>query len=177
MKTKSIILIIFLFITTVGYAQLNYEGTVDSRYKTVQLENGLSKYLKYDRKLQEIHIYNMDNTLWKTVKLPLPKHHILDEVKLVSQNTFNRDELVEIVYSCVVYTSNTDYEDPTQPLVNIDFTLNIINEQGEHLLKIEGSNEMEIIESNGQKKLLIFKHIGKDFQAHDQTIIYSLPSN
>jgi hypothetical protein len=177
MKTKSIILIVFLLIASFGYTQLSYEGTVDSRYKTVQLENGEFKYLKYNKKLQEIHIYSMDNSLWKTVKLPLPDHHILDEVKLVSQNTFNKDELVEIAYSCVVYSHNSNYEDPNEPFVNIDFTLNIINEKGEHLLKVDGSNEMEIIESKGQKKLLIFKHIGKGFQAHDQTIIYSIQSN
>lgn len=175
MKTKILISLIFLFLSSLGYAQINYEGTVDSKYKTVQLENGHSKYLKYNKELQKVLIYNLDNTLWKTVKLPLPEHHVLDEIKHISQYTFNKDELVEIVYSCVEYTPNPGYEDPNEPFVNIEFTLNIINEKGEHILKVRDSNEMEIINSEGQKKLLIYKHIGKDINAHDQTIIYSLP--
>ncbi|MDA3952868.1 MAG: hypothetical protein PF485_04420 [Bacteroidales bacterium] len=176
MKTKIIIIIIFSIISSFGYAQLNYEGIVDSKYKSVQLEDGQFKYLNYNKKSQELKIYNLDNTLWKTVKLPLPKHHVLDEIKYISQSTFNKDELIEVVYSCVVYSNNSDYEDPFEPFVNISFTLNIINERGESILKVEDSNDMEIIDSEGQKKLLIYKHIGKDFNAHSQTIIYSLPN-
>ena len=175
MKTKILIIIIFLIISSFGYAQLNYEGIVDSRYKSVQLEDGQFKYLKYNKKSQELLIYNLDNSLWKTVKLPLPNQHILDEVKHISQTTFNKDDLIEVVYSCVEYSHNSNYEDPNEPFVNIVFTLNIINEKGEHILKVDDSSDMEIIDSNGQKKLLIYKHIGKDFNAHDQTIIYSLP--
>lgn len=176
MKTKISIIIFFLIISSVGYAQLNYEGVVDSRYKSVQLEDGQFKYLKYNKKSQELLIFNLDNSLWKTVKLPLPKNHILDEIKHISQTTFNKDELVEVVYSCVEYSHNQDYEDPNKPFVDIIFTLNIINEKGEHILKVDDSSEMELIDSDGQEKLLIYKHIGKGFNAHEQTIIYSLPN-
>lgn len=67
-----------------------------------------------------------------------------------------------------------NYDNIEDEFEMIEFTLNIINEKGEVILKIPNSNEMEIIDSNGQKKLLIYKHYGEHFNAKDETIIYSL---
>jgi hypothetical protein len=111
--------------------------------------------------------------LWRTVKIPLPKYHILDELKNISVHTFNKDDLVELIYSCAEYSTNDDSENPTQPFYNVNFTLNIINEHGKSLLKVQDSNEMGIINSDGRNKLIIYKHIGKGVKAKDETLIYS----
>ncbi|MDA3854078.1 MAG: hypothetical protein PF444_07555, partial [Bacteroidales bacterium] len=92
-----------LFLASTGYSQMVKDEVIEGRFRTFQLENGEAKYLKYDKKAEIINIYNLDHTVWKTVKLPLPKGHLLDEIKLVSTSTFNTDEAVEILYSCVVY--------------------------------------------------------------------------
>ena len=173
MKTIYIHITFLLLFSSTLFAQIKYEGTIDARYKTMQLDDGSFKYLKYNKKLQEVIIFNLDNTLWRTVKLPLPKNHYLDEIKLVSLHTFNNDELVELVYSCVEYDSRNS-EDPDDDIVIVNFTLNIINEKGDLILKVPDSNEMEIIPSSNQTKLLIYKHIGQGFDSKDETLIYSL---
>jgi hypothetical protein len=165
-----------LFLASTGYSQMVKDEVIEGRFRTFQLENGEAKYLKYDKKAEIINIYNLDHTVWKTVKLPLPKGHLLDEIKLVSTSTFNTDEAVEILYSCVVY----DYIDIEMGLaVDMDeyfhFTLNLINEKGDLLLKEENSNDYEIIESNGKRKLMIYKHVSEGFTTNSQTVVYSIP--
>ena len=164
-----------LFMVSTGFAQLVQEEVVEGRFRTFQLENGEAKYLKYDKKDEIINIYNLDHTVWKTVKLPLPKGHLLDEIKLISSSTFNKDDLVEVLYSCVVYDieyfdSEALYEDEY-----IHFTLNIINDKGDVLLKEENGNDYEIIESNGMKKLFVYKHLSKGFSSKSRTVVYSIP--
>lgn len=175
MKANVLIAVLMLCMSTIGFSQINYEGKIDSKYKSIQLDDGSYKYVKYDKKEQVISIYNLDNTIWRTVRLPLPKNHFLDEIKLISQTTFNKDEKVELVYSCVEYLAPENYEDPSEPFVSINFTLNVISETGESLLKVDNSNEMEIIHAKGQNKMLIYKHVGGSFNNNDETLIYNLP--
>jgi len=175
---KAIIISIgILFLASTSFAQLIQDETVEGRFRTFQLDNGDAKYLKYDKKAEIINIYNVDHSAWKSVQLPLPKGHLLDEIKLISTKTFNNNENVEILYSCVVYDySKFNYEDPTISEDDyITFTLNIIDENGKTLLKEDHSNDYEIIESNGTKKLLVYKHLSKGFTSKSQTLVYSIP--
>jgi len=165
-----------LFLASTGYSQLVKDEVIEGRFRTFQLEDGEAKYLKYDKKAEIINIYNLDHTVWKTLKLPLPKGHLLDEIKLVSTRTFNTDEAVEILYSCVVYDyANFDFQQTHIDDEFIHFTLNLINEKGDLLLKEENSNDYEIIESNGKKKLMIYKHVSEGFTTKSQTVVYSIP--
>lgn len=173
-----IISIGILFLASTSFAQLVQDETVEGRFKTFQLDNGEAKYLKYDKKAEIIKIYNLDHSVWKSVKLPLPKGHLLDEIKLISTKTFNNDENVEILYSCVIYDWGF-YDIEEDPTVNEDeyihFTLNIIDENGQSLLKVEDSNDYEIIESDGKQKLFVYKHISSGFNSKSQTLVYSIP--
>jgi len=173
MKTLSIITSLIIFVSLNLHAQLKYEGKIDSRYKAIQLNDGSYKYLKYNKEDKKVLIYNLDNSLWRTVNLPLPENHILDEIKDISTNTFNDDDFVELIYSCVVYEVADNIENPENGYVQIEFTLNIINEEGDLILAVPGSNEMEIIKDQGGNKLLIYKHVGKHFSHEEETIIYS----
>ncbi|WP_421917887.1 hypothetical protein [Marinifilum sp.] len=175
MKTMIVTMIFLLILNIDGISQIKLEGTVNSKYKSIQMDDGTFRYAKYNGEKEAIYIYNLDNTIWRTINLPLPKNHHLDEVKLISQKVFNKDDLVEIVYSCVEHTVPDNYEDPTVDFGQVKFTLNIINEMGESLLRVEDSNEMEIVKSKGGTKLLVYKHIGESFSGEDQTLIYNLP--
>lgn len=176
MKTLSITFFLLFCIAETSLAQIEYEGTINSKYKSIQLDDGSFKYVKYDKKKQTIFIFNMDNTLWRKVQLPLPENHQLDEVKNISQHIFNKNDEVEIVYSCVVYTPPKNYEDPSEGFGSMSFTLNVITEKGESLLKVDNSNEMEIIHTNKLSKMLVYRHIGQGYSSSDETLIYNLPS-
>lgn len=172
---KTTIIVIGFLVLTFGqiFSQIKFEGEIDSRYRTIQLEDGSFKYLKYNQKEKKIVIFNLDNTLWRSIILPLPKSHLLDEIKHISQYTFNKDEELELVYTCIVYEISDDLEDPDNDNLRVYFTLNIVKETGEHLLKVHDSNEMKIINSKGHNKLLIYKHHGTQFNSNDKTLVYT----
>ena len=177
MKLKSLLFIVaFATLQFSSFGQVKYEGTHDDGFKSFHLDNGEFKYARYDKSRQSVTVYNLDHSKWKTVMLPLPKEHYLDEIKSISEKTFNSDTLIELVYSCVEYHSNNNLE-ATSEYVDIRFTLYIINEVGEMILKVEDSNDMKIIESNGNRKLLIYKHIGQGANRTGQIDVYSLPNN
>ncbi len=174
MKTYTLLLALLIFFSAQVYAQLQYEGSIDSKNITTQLENGAIKYIKYDKKLEKVLIYNLDNSLWRSIKLQLPKYHRLHEIKSISQFTFNNDEQLELVYSSVVYKTSNNLEDPNEDYFQTLFTLNIVNEDGESLLKVGNCNDMKIVDSNGEKKLLVFKNSGTQNDKDGETLIYSL---
>lgn len=177
MKMANLILVaLFSLIHISGLSQIIYEGTHDDGYKTFQLDNGEIIYAEYKKSEQSISIYNLDHSKWKTVSIPLPKDHFLDEIKHISLTEFNADTLIELVYSCVEYNSKHELEGSSESYVDLSFTLNIINENGELILKVPDSNDMKIVESNGVKKLLIYKHVGQGFKQSGQIEVYSLPN-
>lgn len=176
MKVQILLAGIFLFISVNVCAQLKYEGTVNSMYKTFQLDDGTIKYVKYNKKEQKVFVFSLDKTLWREVNLPLPEGHQLDEIKHISVHTLNKDDLIEMAYSCVKYKI-TDGDDIRAEKRNpMEFTLNIINETGVSLLEVPGSHDMKIVHSNGQKNLLVFKLFEKHFDENNETLVYSLPS-
>jgi hypothetical protein len=84
---------------------------------------------------------------------------------------------MELVYSCIEYDTTSELEDSKFSYVEINFTLNIINEDGDLILKVPDSNDIRILESNGIRKLLVYKHVGQGFKKAGQIEVYSLPSN
>ena len=173
MKALVISLGLVLLMTT-GFSQFVQENVIDSKYKVLQLDNGEAKYIKYKEKEKVLNIINLDHSIWKTVELPLPKGHFLDEVRLISINIFNEDDYVEILYTSVVYNYSYNYENLPDDEDFLTYTLNIINEKGVVLLKEEKINDYAIIESNGSKKLFVYKNPDKEFNKKTQTVVYAL---
>lgn len=178
MKIKNLILAALVSLIHIsGLGQIVFEGKHDDTYKTFQLDNGEIIYTEYSKADQSISVYDLDNSKLKTISIPLPKGHFLDEIKYISQKVFNTDSIIELVYSCVEYDTKYEIEDANSNYVDLRFTLNIINEYGEMILKIPDSNDMKIVESNGIKKLLVYKHPGHGFKESGQVDVYSLPGN
>ncbi|NQU85237.1 MAG: hypothetical protein HQ541_05705, partial [Mariniphaga sp.] len=82
--------------------------------------------------------------------------------------------LVEILYTSVEYDYSFNYENPSCHSDFITFTLNIINEKGEVLLKEEEINDYAIIESDGSKKLFVYKNPDKGYTKKTETIVYAI---
>ena len=173
MKITSLFTVIIVLLHLGLRAQIKYEGSVDSKYKTFQLDDNTYKYIKYNSLNESVLIFNLDNTLWRSVKLPLPEGHVPDEIKHISQHLFNNDDYAEVIYSCVVFPDAYYYENPEVEYAPLDFTLNIVSENCDTMLKVPGSNEMEIIKSKKGNKILVYKHMGKHFSKNEETLIYS----
>ena len=175
---RGIILIIgfILSLSFQAHSQIKYEGTVMAIFKTFQLEDGTVKYIRYNKDLKRLLIYNLDHTLWRNIDLPLSKDHELDEIRNISIHTFNKDDLVEVAYSCYAYhLSDNNYNSSDGSVDSLEFTINIINEKGKSLLQVPGANNLKIIQSQGVKKMLIYKQLGKGFGREDENMVYSLP--
>lgn len=176
MKTIMLILSLALFISFQSYSQLEFEGVINSTFKTIQLENGEMKYYNFNTKSQEIKLYNLDNSLWKTIQLSIDKNHFFEELLMVSQNIINPDANYEIVYTCLEYGDFSIEKGPDSWENKIEFTLNIIDESGQKILSIRNSQSFNITSSNGKNKLLIYKNIGRGFLDDNETLVYGLPN-
>ncbi len=175
---KSIIIVlglIFLF-SFQSFSQLELEGVINSKFKTAQLEDGEIKYYNFDSNTSEIKIYNLDNSLWRSIKIPLESNHFFEEILMISQNTINPDKGIEIAYTCLKYNYNPIEEDPESENNSVQFTLNIINESGQKLLSVPNSRQLKLTTTNGKSKLLIFKSGGKSFRDGSEILVYALPN-
>lgn len=176
MKTILLLFGLSFLIPYQGFSQLEFESVIRSMYNTIQLENGELKYYHFDIKSQELKVYNLDNSLWKSFKIPLEQNHFFEEIKMISQNTINPDEQIEIVYTCLKYNYNPIEEDPESVNNAVQFTLNIINESGQRLLFVPNSHELKLTSANGKNKLLIFKNVGRGFNNDSEILVYDLPN-
>ncbi|RCW39076.1 MULTISPECIES: hypothetical protein [Marinilabiliaceae] len=173
MKVKQFILLLAIISSTDVFSQIKYKNTLSEIYETFQMEDGAIKYVRYNKPGKKILIYDLDQTLWREVSLPLPKGHTLEEIKHVSVDKFNNDTLVEVIYSCVHYSNLDSFEDPEKLSNSATYTLNIVNETGESLLKVPNSNSLKIFETQKDKNMLIFRHSQDGFIGKDETLIFS----
>jgi len=173
MKTLIISLGLVLIVST-GFTQLIQVNVIDEKVKILELENGMMKYIQYQEKGKILNILNPDQTIWKTVDLPLSTGHFLDEVKSISTNIFNTDSLVEILYTSVEYDYSYEYENPFYPNDFITYALNIINEKGEVLLREEEMTDYAIVESNGKKELFVYKNQDKVINKNPKRVEFAI---
>jgi hypothetical protein len=173
MKTLIISLVLVLIAST-GFSQLVQENVIDGDFKLLQLDNGITKCLKYHEKENTLYILNLDHSIWKTVEIPLPEGHFFGDIKLISTNVFNKDYLVEILYTSIIYDYFYNYENPAHDEDFVSTTLNIINEEGEVLLKEEKINDYAIVESIENNKLFVYRNVSDGFNRKSQTVVYTL---
>lgn len=177
MKTI-VIYISFIFLALPVFSQVTYEGSVNSKYKTVQLDDGNIRYFIFNRKTDELSFYNIDGTTWKKVKISLEQNEYFGEILLVSQKTINPDDLIEVAYTTETFKSfPPNGEDPEANLDAVKYTLYIINEDGNSLLSVPDSHTMKLLTSNRKNKLLIYKNSKHGFRNDGETLVYTLPEN
>ena len=114
MKKTSIILILLVFNLIVS-AQITQTGIItNSKIKSarfITLENSGNKYYLYDHENLEIRIYNMDNTLYKSITISPDIIGIIGypnwgtDIKIfaLSENVFDTDNEIEFIFSFTAY--------------------------------------------------------------------------
>ena len=173
MKTLFISLGLIILLSP-GFSQNIQVNVLDEKFKILKLENGITKYINYQEREKILNILNPDQSIWKTVHLPISTENFLDEVKSISTNIFNNDSLVEILYTSVEYDYSYDNENPFPQNDFITFALNIINEKGQVLFREEEVTDYTIVELNGENKLFVYKNQDKVPNKKFKTVGFSI---
>ena len=176
MKFKVLLSIVaFLALQISVNAQINYEGSFDKKTHSILLDNGELKYASYDKDENAIILYHSDDSQWKSIPLNLNRNLYFDELKSISVNVFNEDDLIELAYTCVEYQSSFELE-ATTTYVDVLSTLFVINEEGTLILETKNGSDMKIVDSNGDMKLWVYKQAGQGKNHKEHIDVYSLPN-
>jgi hypothetical protein len=154
---------------TVLLAQPVYEHTFSESATMVYLEHLGEVYYSMDVVNKQCLIYDMDYTLLKSIPLPTPEGYYLADIQFVSENLFNGDDLVELVYTYSKYV-------PTTLSYYYTFEAKIINENGNVLLILPGVGYTDVIQTSSQElKFLAYEYDYSVIPYLTRTLVYSLP--
>ena len=125
------------------------------------------KYYLMDDINNECRIYNTDFNLWKIIPLNIPPGEFLYDVRNVSDNLFDGDASIELVYISYKYDTLFYY---------YTYHLKLINEDGSVILEVPGGYFSDVL-STGESEQQLFIYSG-DFSIwpyQRETHIYALP--
>jgi hypothetical protein len=115
---KQLLFIFSLFIFNVSYSQITLEHTypiITSNYGGISLtlvkfSSIGDKYAILDRNINQLKIYSLNHSLYKTINIPAPSLATTSSISLeiinISDNLFNNDNLIEVAYQYDHYESS-----------------------------------------------------------------------
>jgi hypothetical protein len=167
MKQITFILIFLVTVASGLKSQIIPEHTypgVSAAY--VNLPVAGYKYYVMDVPNSQCKLYNNDHTLWKTINLSIPANYYLCDIQFVSENLFNTDNSIEMLYvSCIYNTSLAYYTYDTR----------IVSESGTILLSVPGGGYSLIYPAQTGSKLLVWEYDFSVFPEKVNTKVYSIP--
>ena len=169
-KYISTALLVFCSVLYVS-GQIQLEHTFNYSASVTKINDTDYKYFLMDVPLNECRIYNTDFTLFKTIGLDVPSGSYLYDTRFISQNLFNLDDNLEVLYTYYTWiiTNETTQEGYYQ------YHSKVINEQGTVLLNAPGVL-YSFVENSGQDEFSLFLY-GYDYSVSPYSIwtnIYSL---
>lgn len=176
MKKLMLFVQLLLFTITIGYAQILHEGELDGNLKLLQFCDGSVKFYKVDSHEKSLLIFNMNNSLWRSIDLPIVKNHLIDEIKFII-GTSQEDE----TYFNILFTSYSPNSYSTEEVSDLfstqGFLLNVIDDNGNVILKIPEAIDYEILAVNGKNKLLVYNIVRKGHETKSQLDVYGFSKN
>jgi len=166
---KQIVFILMFFVAAASgvKSQVVHEHTypgVSAAY--INLPVAGYKYYVMDVPNSQCKLYNNDHSLWKTINLSIPANYYLCDIQFVSENLFNTDNSIELLYvSCIYNTSLAYYTYDTR----------IASESGTLLLTVPGGGYSLIYPAETGSKLLIWEYDFSVFPEKVNTKVYSIP--
>lgn len=160
------LLINVLFISTLSLrSQITLENSYpspasNSNISFTRLTNAGDKFWIMDPLGKTLKLYDLNHSLWKTVNLPITTGQAISNVINVSDNLFDTDAKVEVMYVC----AGTNYE------------LKIINETGSVLKSLRTFYAYLANTTSGWKLMAAIDSLNKPF-AKQWLEVYSLPGN
>ena len=169
MKKGTILLVLATMLGMALQAQIALEILYPGSATMTRLAASGDKYYMMDYYGNQCEIYNMDHSLWKTIDLPVPAGMYLSDIRYVSENLFDLDNLVELAYT---------YYDYDTTLYYYTYYTKIIKENGSELLSIPGCSYIEIKETSDNKaKLFAYIYDYSVLPYTLQTGVYGLPGS
>jgi len=161
-------IIICMVITVNG--QLSLEQTYNYSVGVVKLETLGYKYFLMDVPNSQCRIYNLDHSLFKTINCAVPANNYLSDIKYVSQNLFDSDSDIELVYTYY------EFVQPTETTYYYKYHSRVINENGSNMLDIDEARFIFVYKSGDiQYKLFAFCYDYSVWPELIWTKVYSLP--
>jgi hypothetical protein len=159
--------LILMFSFAVVYGQITLQKTYNYSTAVVKLETLGYKYYLMDVPANQVRIYNMDHSVYKTISCTIPNGYYLGDVKYVSQNLFNTDSQIELVYIYYKYvTASTPY---------YIYGAKVVNESGSNLISIDGAQYIYVNKTgDAEYKLFAYCFDYSVFPEKVWTNIYSI---
>ncbi|MEI8048070.1 MAG: T9SS type A sorting domain-containing protein [Bacteroidota bacterium] len=167
MKGLFFILSILIFTTFRSQGQTTLEHIytgVSAAY--VKLPVAGYKYYVMDVTNSQCRLYNNDHSLWKTISLSIPANYYLYDIQFVTENLFNTDNLIELMYVSYSYNTTSAY---------YSYDTRIANENGTVLLSIPGGGYSAIYSAQSGSKLFTWVYDYSVSPSTVSTMIYSIP--
>jgi hypothetical protein len=163
------LLIFAFFLPMTSIAQVQFQSSFDYSGNFTKLEKESYKFYLMDVTAEQCRIYNPDYSLWKTVQLNIPNNRWLTDVQFLSQNLFDTDDGVELLYVYYQYVqTSTSYY--------YVYTTCIVDESGAILLEVPGGSWSEIMNIEGDgSRLMVYVYDYSVYPYPVQTRVYRLP--
>ncbi|MDF2451592.1 MAG: hypothetical protein K0S26_1096 [Bacteroidota bacterium] len=156
---------IALYILLISYS-LKSQITLENVYtngdvKLCNLTTGGYKYYLLDKINNQIKMYNTSHSIFKTINIATPASgYTYTYVKLLSDNLFDTDNLIEFILIC--HNNAPPYDNPNK----------IYNENGTLLLQSYKQDEFTVYNVGGSYKLKRYSSVSG---GQDTSRIFSLP--
>lgn len=131
-----------------------------------QLPTAGYKFYAMDATNSKCIFYNTDHSVWKSVSLSMPTNHYLVDLAYVSEDLFNNDNAIELLYVTYYYDSNLGYD---------TYETRIANESGTVLLSVPGGGYSAIYNAQTGSKLFVWVYDYSQTIATTTTKVYSIP--
>jgi hypothetical protein len=167
MKHFALIVTLFACLASGSQAQINLDHTytgVSAAY--INLPVAGYKYYVMDVANKQCRLYNNDHSLWKTINLSIPANYFLCDTQFVTEDLFNTDNLIEMLY--VSYNYNTT-------LAYYTYDTRIVNENGTILYSMPGAGYSFIYPAESGSKLFVWVYNYSLSPYTVNTLVYSIP--
>lgn len=164
-KLAGTIAILIAFLAT--NAQVTLEKKYDYSASVIKLETLGYKYYLMDVPKAQCRIYNLDHSVFKTINCSVPTNFYLSNIQLISENLFDNDAGLELVYTYYKYNTEQQY---------YEYDSKIINDDGSEIQTIDGAQYIYVNKTDDNiYKLFAYCFDYSVFPEKVWTNIYSLP--
>jgi hypothetical protein len=164
--------LLFTGIFFILFFALSAQVTLEKKYNysasVVKLETQGYKYYLMDVPNSQCRIYNLDHSVFRTINCAVPNNFYLADIKHISENLFDNDDGIELIYTYYKYNTAKAY---------YEYESKIINEDGSEIISaIKGAQYVYVNKTDDDiYKLFAYCFDYSVFPEKVWTNIYNLP--